>query len=90
MCYTVVIEKKADAEIKKIRKSGNKALIKKLKKILDELEQHPTYGIGNPELLKHELTGFWSRRLDRKNRLIYQIKEQNVLVIVISALGHYE
>lgn len=55
-----------------------------------ELSDHPTTGIGNPELLKHSLSGLWSRRLNKKDRLIYEIfEEPEELVIVIAALGHY-
>ncbi|WP_089081713.1 Txe/YoeB family addiction module toxin [Flavobacterium branchiophilum] len=55
-----------------------------------ELEIHPTTGIGNPELLKHHLSGYWSRRINKKDRLIYQIIEQpESLVVIIAALGHY-
>jgi toxin YoeB len=90
MNYKVIVEPKADEDFKKIVKSGDKATIKKLDKILDELAFIPKTGIGNPEPLKHHLTGFWSRRLNKKDRLIYQIFEEKVVVIVISALGHYE
>jgi toxin YoeB len=58
--------------------------------ILLELENHPTTGTGKPELLKHELSGYWSRRLNKKDRIIYQILEDEVIVVVVSALGHYE
>jgi toxin YoeB len=90
MNYKVIVEPKADEDFKKIVKSGDKATIKKLENILDELVLSPKTGIGNPEPLKHHLTGFWSRRLNKKDRLIYQIFEEKVVVIVISALGHYE
>ncbi|MBS3739342.1 MAG: Txe/YoeB family addiction module toxin [Psychroflexus sp.] len=52
---------------------------------------HPYSGSGNPEQLKHNLSGFWSRRLNKKDRLIYEIIEKpDKKVVVISALGHYE
>jgi toxin YoeB len=90
MRYTVIIQKLAESHIRKIVQSGDKSSIKKLKKILLELENNPTTGIGNPELLKHGLSGLWSRRLNKKDRLIYEIIEATEgLVVVISALGHY-
>lgn len=61
----------------------------KLKKILDELETHPETGAGKPEKLRHELSGFWSRRLNKKDRIIYEINEEEAIVTVLSALGHY-
>ena len=62
----------------------------KLKKLLIELMNHPTVGTGYPEQLKGERTGQWSRRITQKHRLIYQIKEHEVVVLVLSAYGHYD
>jgi toxin YoeB len=91
MSYTVIIQKLADSHIQKINKSGDRASIKRLKQIVEELETHPQTGIGNPEPLKHHLSGFWSRRINQKDRLIYEIiEEPDNLVVVVSALGHYE
>ena len=87
--YFVDFEPKAKEEIKAHLKSGNKANIKKLEKILVELEQTPFEGIGNPELLKYELSGFWSRKINQKDRMIYKVEEYIVTVFVISAMGHY-
>jgi toxin YoeB len=90
MKFTVVVEKPAQDHFQKITKSGDKSSLKKLHKILDELEIHPQTGTGNPEQLKHNLSGFWSRRLNKKDRLIYEIiEEPDNLVVVVSALGHY-
>lgn len=88
--FGIKIEVSAQEDLVKIYKSGNKSTIKKLQKIMVELSEHPSIGIGNPELLKHSLSGLWSRRLNKKDRLIYEIFEENEkLVVVISALGHY-
>jgi toxin YoeB len=90
MKYLIIIQKLADIHFEKLKKSGDKASLKKLKQILEELESNPKIGVGNPEPLKHELSGFWSRRINKKDRLIYEIiEEPNKLVVIISALGHY-
>lgn len=90
MNYTIIVEKLAQDHFQKIIKSGQKNDIKRFRQILLELEIHPKTGIGNPEQLKHNLSGFWSRRLNKKDRLIYQIIEDpDNLVVVVSALGHY-
>lgn len=90
MKFTVVVQEPAQEHFKKIVKSGDKASLNKLNKILDELEIHPKTGTGNPEQLKHNLAGFWSRRINKKDRLIYEIiEEPENLVVVVSALGHY-
>ena len=76
--YNVDFKETAKVEILKIRKSGDKSSIKKIEKIILELEIHPQTGTGNPEQLKHNLSGFWSRRINKKDRLIYQIIEEPV------------
>lgn len=87
--FRIKIEDLAKNHIQKHLKSGNKSNIKKLEKILLELEQTPFEGIGNPEPLKYELSGFWSRKINQKDRMIYKVEEDIVTVFVISAMGHY-
>jgi toxin YoeB len=87
--YVVNFETKALKDIRKITNSGRKSDIKKLELILEELKIHPKEGTGQPERLKHNLSGYWSRRLNKKDRLIYEIfEEPDHMVVVISALGH--
>lgn len=81
-----------DIAIKHLRihkKSGNKSTIKKISLIFKDLENNPYEGVGKPEALKYELKGFWSRRINLKDRLIYSVNENKVIVEVISAIGHY-
>ena len=88
--FKVILKPQAENEFLQIEKSGNKAIIKRITTIIIELAEHPTFGTGNPEHLKHNLSGLWSRRLNKKDRLIYEIfEEPEDLVVVISALGHY-
>ena len=87
--YIVIFEPSAQNEIRAHYKSGDKASIKKLEKILLELTQNPYSGEGKPEALKYSLIGFWSRRINQKDRLIYKVEENIVTVYVISAMGHY-
>jgi toxin YoeB len=51
------------------------------------LSTTPFEGTGNPEPLKYQLAGYWSRRINRKDRLIYRVFEDRVVVLVISAVG---
>ncbi len=88
--FRLKIEPKASLEIAKHKKSGNQSTIKKIAKILIELSQTPFEGVGKPEALKFELTGFWSREINKKDRLIYKVEENIVTVFVISAMGHYD
>ena len=87
--YTIEISKEARADLLKIKKSGKKTDITKIQKIFLELEIHTTVGIGKPEKLKYKDSNVWSRQINKKDRLIYEIIDYEVVVIIISALGHY-
>ena len=60
--------------------TGNKPILKKI-------AQLPHTGLGKPEPLKHNLTGVWSRRINKEHRLVYEITDDKVLIL--SAKGHY-
>ena len=81
--FIVYLTQQAKDDISKHKKSGNKSAEKKIKNILEELKQHPYTGTGQPEQSKHELSGFWSRRINQKDRLVYSISENIVTVEVI-------
>lgn len=68
----------------------DKALHKALCKVLKELlrSKDPTQGIGKPEALKHNLSGFWSRRISHKDRLIYKFDDHAIYIFAIG--GHYD
>lgn len=65
------------------------AAYRKLEFLLLELSENPRYGTGQVELLKYGLRGYYSRRITRKHRLVYRIDNDVLLVIVVSARGHY-
>jgi toxin YoeB len=89
--YRIIIEKGAAEDFRNIYRSGDPASIKKLEKIILELSLNPQVGSGNPEILKFSLSGLWSRKINKKDRLIYQIIEiPERVVIILSALGHYK
>lgn len=87
--FRLEITELAKKQIAKHIKSGNKASIKKIEKILFELSETPHQGVGKPEALKEALSGFWSRQINEKDRLIYSVNDDLVLVDVVSAMGHY-
>lgn len=59
----------------------DRRLLKKTNKLLKEIDRDPNNGIGKPELLKGDLSGYCSRRIDAYNRIVYKV-ENNTLVIV--------
>lgn len=66
-------------------KKLHKALCNILKEIL---RSDPASGLGKPELLKHNLSGLWSKRISQKDRLIYKFDDNNVYIFAIG--GHYD
>lgn len=89
MAYILKLDPKAVLDMAELKRSGNKTLMAKIERLLLELVEHPTTGTGQVEALKGNLSGFWSRRIDKFNRLVYAIEEEVITVTVISAKGHY-
>jgi toxin YoeB len=87
--YTVNIAPIAQKDLQNHYKSGNKATIKKIERILQDLLENPFIGEGKPEELKFEYKGYWSRRINKKDRLVYRVDEKIVTIFVVSAMGHY-
>ena len=62
--------------------------LKRINLLIKDISRNPFEGLGKPEPLKGNLTGFWSRRIDEENRLVYVVEEK--VIILISCRGHYE
>ena len=71
------------------KKSGNKAIMKKITALLKDIAEHPYTGIGKPEPLKYELAGYWSRRINSEHRIVYSVDEEVVRVYVLSIRYYY-
>jgi len=65
----------------------NKQVFAKLKKLIKESAKTPFEGTGNPEALKHELSGYWSRRITGEHRLVYRVEE--TFIKIIACKFHY-
>lgn len=89
MSYKLVFSKTAQQDLARHRKSGDKLVLKKLEKLLHELLEHPYTGTGKPEKLKHELQGLFSRRINKKHRLVYSVDDETKTISVLSAAQHY-
>lgn len=87
--FRVEVTKEATKDIEKHLKSGNKISINTIAKILVELTENPFEGTGKPEALKYEYSGYWSRKINQKDRLIYRVDEEIIIVYIVSAMGHY-
>jgi len=69
------------------KKSGNIKVQNKITNLIKAILNTPYEGIGNPEALKYELTGKWSRRIDKEHRLVYAIIDDKLYIY--SLKGHY-
>jgi toxin YoeB len=72
-------------ELRQVDPALHRALCKLLKEML---RNNPATGSGKPEQLKHNLSGLWSRRLSRGDRLIYKFDDKAIYIFAIG--GHYE
>jgi toxin YoeB len=90
MIYAVIFDEHFTIDVELHRKAGRLELVNKIKILIDELENHPRMGTGKPERLKYYKGEVWSRRIDYRHRLIYEIRNQELIVIAISAYGHYD
>jgi len=78
MTYHLDFSGQAQKDIAFHRTSGNKAILKKLLVLLEEVAEHPLEGTGKPEALKYGLSGCWSRRINQEHRLVYQVFENTI------------
>lgn len=90
MEYKILLSEVAVRHIEEWRRSGDKSSIKKIHVLFEELRLHPKTGTGQVEALRGELSGYWSRRINKKDRLIYRIDDDVISVTVVSLKGHYK
>jgi toxin YoeB len=90
MSYVLEFTKVALADIEKHKKAGDKAVLKKIARLLNEIKENPTEGTGRVELMKYGLSGKFSPRINHRHRLVYTIEEDIITVHVLSLWGHYD
>lgn len=67
--------------------STDKSMLKKVNSLIKEIERTPFEGSGKPEPLKHNLSGWWSRRINLEHRLVYKVEDD--AIIVLQCRYHY-
>lgn len=87
----VIYSPKAIEDLNYWKKTGNKAIQKKITNLILAIQENPYEGIGKPEPLKYNLSGAWSRRINHEHRLVYEVNERNQIIIldILSLRGHY-
>ncbi len=66
----------------------DKKTLRRINDLIKDIERNAYVGIGKPEPLKHELSGFWSRRINDADRIVYKI--ENDALFIVQCRGHYE
>ena len=65
----------------------DRKIVKKINELIKDIQRNGNEGIGKPEPLQHELSGYWSRRIDYKNRLVYKISDTQITIVACA--NHY-
>ena len=89
MTYNVVNTPMADEHLVLLAKNEPKAF-RKAQALIAELREHPRTGTGHPHQLSGDRAGQWSRSITKKHRLVYEIHDTEVVVLVLTAYGHYD
>ena len=87
--YTLIFADVALNDLLFHKKVGNQATIKRIDRILQELEITPFIGIGRPHELGYDFAGRWSRHLNKKDMIVYEVDEKGKTVKIYSARYHY-
>ena len=85
---SLVFEKDSWSEYEKLREQDKKVHSNLCKILKEMLRGDPSLGLGKPELLRHNLSGLWSRRLSQKDRIVYKFDSDCIYVFAIG--GHYD
>ena len=65
----------------------DRKIVKKINELIKDIQRNGNEGIGKPEPLQHELSGYWSRRIDYNNRLVYKISDTQITIVACA--NHY-
>ena len=87
--YSIEFTFQAVEDLKLLKKSEPNSF-KKAQKLIAELQIHPKVGTGKPELKKYGLAGCYSRKITQKHRLVYQILDDKLIVLILTSSGHYD
>lgn len=61
--------------------SVDKKSVKRINALIKAIARQPFSGMGKPEPLKHQWTGYWSRRINREHRLVYKVAEESIVIV---------
>ena len=90
MKYRIVLTEQAKEDYLFWKSSGNKSILNKIVRLLEDMSSHPYIGIGKPEALKYSLSGYWSRRINSEHRIVYRVLEDVIEIEVMAMRYHYK
>ena len=90
MKYRIVLTEQAKEDYLFWKSSGNKNILNKIVRLLEDMAAHPYIGIGKPEALKYSLSGYWSRRINSEHRVVYRVLEDIIEIEVMAMRYHYK
>lgn len=85
--YQIIFTQIAIDHLRFWHKSGQKSIMRRIEQLLESISIDPASGIGKPEMLRHEMAGKFSRRINKENRIIYQL--DGTTISILSLKGHY-
>ena len=85
----ITFSPKAQEDIEYWKKSGNQVIMNRISTLLKDIAVHPYSGKGKPEVLKHELSGYWSRRINTIHRIIYVVRKKENDIYILALRYHY-
>ena len=86
MSRKIVFESSAFADFNDWVKLDKK-IYRKIIELIKDIDRNPFQGLGKPEALKHDLSGYWSRRINQEHRLVYKVTDDEILIL--SCKYHY-
>lgn len=85
---TIIAFYKTAYEDYNVWEATDKKIFKRIKELIKDISRNPFEGIGKPEPLKHELSGYWSRRINDEHRIVYKITDN--MLYILSCREHYK
>ena len=83
----IIFSPNALTDLEYWKQKRNEKILKRIKQLVEAIQEDPFRGIGNREPLKHNLSGRWSRRINDEHRIIYKIEGGNIIIIALKE--HY-
>jgi toxin YoeB len=76
----IILAPNAIEDLNYWKQKHNDKILARIRQLLESIESTPFQGIGKPELLRHNFSGMWSRRINREHRIIYEVKVNSITI----------